>query len=245
MFSDTFIERLSEASHITALSGAGASAESGVPTFRDPDGLWQKVDAGKMATLEGFRGDPITVQSWYAARRRTALSVEPHAGHYALAELERIASRFSLITQNVDGLHARAGNRNLIEIHGSLLEYECVSCGQECPPLETTLDDDEPAFCACGGLVRPSVVWFGEMLDPARLERAWSAASDCDVFLSIGTGAEVYPAAELPLLAKRNGAFVVEINPGPTAISPVVDESIKGPAGKVLPALVEKLAQVN
>jgi NAD-dependent deacetylase len=195
--------------------------------------------------MSGFLSNPVRVQSWYSARSHNVLVAEPHAGHYALAELERIVPRFTLVTQNVDGMHTRAGNRNVVEIHGSLLSHRCVSCGRSCPPLNVEPTAQEPARCECGGLVRPSVIWFGEMLDADLMERATNAATDCDVFISVGTGAEVYPAASLPLVAADNGAYVVEVNPVKTVISDRVDESIRGRAGTVLPALVGRLAEVN
>lgn len=245
MFRKTFIERLVAAGHVVVLSGAGASAESGIPTFRDPEGLWAEFDPTELASMSGFLSDPVRVQSWYSARSRNVLRVEPHAGHHALVDLERLVPKFTLITQNVDGLHARAGNRNVLEIHGSLLKNRCVSCGDESPPLDVSPDAPEPARCECGGLIRPSVVWYGELLDPEVMREATAAAEDCDVFLSVGTGAEVHPAASLPLVAADAGAYVVEVNPRKTMISDRVDEAIRGPAGAVLPALLERLSEVS
>jgi len=241
MFSDTLIEKLNSASNVVALTGAGASAESGIPTFRDPDGIWKQFQPGELASMEGFRRDPIRVQAWYTARRETVLEAEPNAGHFALARLEQRVPNFTLISQNVDGLHARAGSVCLLELHGSLLDSICSECGKDSEPFDVAVDAEQPAKCECGGLLRPTVVWFGEMLNPSILERAWSAAAEADVFLSIGTGAEVHPAASLPLVAADNGAYVAEINPRRTAITGIVNEEVSAPAGIALPAIVNAL----
>jgi NAD-dependent deacetylase len=238
-FSPTFIERLSRATRVAALTGAGASADSGIPTFRDPEGLWTRYDATQLATADGFRGDPVLVQSWYSARRANVLAAQPHEGHLALAELEQLFESFLLITQNVDGLHTRAGSRNVVELHGSLLKAVCMECGEACEPLELGPSATSPTRCSCGGLVRPEVVWFGEMLEPVFLQAAERAATSCDIFLSIGTGADVFPAAALPILALKSGAYVVEINPRPTVLSSDVSEVVRGRAVEVLPALLD------
>ena len=245
MFSEAFLDRLASAKRVAVLTGAGASAESGIPTFRDPDGLWKQFKPGDLASMEGFRKNPLRVQAWYAARRANVLAAEPHAGHFALAELEKIVPEFTLITQNVDGLHERAGSKNIIRIHGSLLDFVCATCGENCASLGVSPEQEKPASCSCGGLVRPTVVWFGEMLDASLLEQASRAASECDVFLSIGTAAEVYPAAALPLIAADNAAFVLEINPRKTAISSGVSEVIRGTAGNVLPEILYSLDAVR
>lgn len=245
MFSQQLIDRLQSTDSVVVLTGAGASAESGIPTFRDPGGLWDRFDPTELASIGGFRSNPIRVQSWYSARRANVLRAKPHGGHIALAELEKGFGDFTLVTQNVDGLHSRAGSKNVIEVHGSLMTAVCISCGAACDPLDVSPEADRPQQCRCGGYVRPAVIWFGELLDPVTVERAWSAAAHCDVFLSVGTGADVYPAASLPLVAAQNGAYVVEINPHPTAISSRVDEKVSQPAGTALPELVKQLAQVN
>lgn len=241
MLSQVFIDRLTSATRVVALTGAGASAESGIATFRDPGGIWEQADPAQLASMSGFLQDPVRVQSWYSARRKNALAAEPHAGLFALAEIEKITPAFTLVTQNVDGLHGRAGSSDVIGIHGNILGSVCASCQQKCAPLDVSPDAVEPALCTCGGLVRPTVVWFGEMLDPSLLERASKAAAECDVFLSVGTGAEVQPAAALPLIAADHGAYVLEINPRPTAISSMVSEVVRGRAGDVLPAILESI----
>jgi NAD-dependent deacetylase len=170
------------------------------------------------------------------------MAAEPNDGHRALVDLERLLPRFMIVTQNVDGLHVRAGSQNVLEIHGSIIEARCMACGADCPPLTVSPDATVPARCSCGGLVRPSVVWFGEMLDEDLLEKARLATLECDVFLSVGTGADVYPAASLPLLALDQGAYVLEVNPAETAVSQIVHEVIRGTAANVLPEIV-RLAQ--
>ena len=245
MFSHALIERLVNATRVVVLTGAGASAESGVPTFRDPDGIWKQFEPGELASMEGFQRDPIRVQSWYTARRKAVEGAAPNAGHEALVDLEQRVPEFTLITQNVDGIHSRAGSKNLIEVHGSLLNSVCSRCGQACDSFDVDVDAEEAATCACGGLARPTVVWFGEMLDPDLLNQAWSASASCDVFLSVGTGAEVYPAAALPLVAMENGAYVAEINPRQTGISGRIHETITETAGAALPALVQTMETVH
>jgi len=245
MLSQEFIDRLTSAVRVVALTGAGASAESGIATFRDPGGIWEDVDPAELASMSGFLRDPVRVQAWYSARRRKALAAEPHAGLFALAEIEKIVPEFTLVTQNVDGLHRRAGSSKVLGIHGDILDSLCSTCGEECAPLDVSPNAGEPALCPCGGLVRPAVVWFGEMLDRTLLDRASKATTECDVFLSIGTGAEVQPAAALPLIAADHGAYVLEVNPRPTVISSMVSETVRGRAGEVLPAILQSLTVLN
>lgn len=232
------VEILRRATHVAALTGAGTSAESGVPTFRDAQtGLWAKYDPLELATPQAFRRDPRLVWEWYAWRRGLVAKAEPNAGHLALAALEKRAPRFTLITQNVDGLHQRAGNTAVIELHGNITRTKCADCARvvnEWPPT-----DEVPPRCPhCGGLLRPDVVWFNEMLPFDALSAARTAARDCDLFLSIGTSAIVQPAASIPLEAAEYGAVTVEINPHPTPLSRFVDYALAGPSGVILPALV-------
>ena len=246
LFSETLVERLARARRVGVLTGAGISAESGVPTFRDPDGLWQRFRPEELANVDAFLANPELVQGWYRHRRDVVERVEPNAGHRALAELERIVTArggaFELATQNVDGLHQRAGSRAVTELHGSIVTSRCIDCAA---PANGPQDASAPvARCsACGGLVRPDVVWFGEMLPEAALDRATRAAGVADVYLSIGTSSVVYPAAGLPALAKRSGAYVAEINPAPSEIAWQLDEQVPGAAGEVLPDLVARVAQ--
>ncbi len=238
MISATLEHMLAEARHIAVLTGAGVSAESGVPTFRTAGGLWAQYDPTRLATREAFEENPDLVWSWYSWRRGIIRGVQPNPGHFALAEAERLFPRFSLITQNVDNLHRRAGSREVHELHGNIEHSRCIACGRpypgdEAPPTETAL------HCECGGLIRPGVVWFGESLPETELDFAQQAALDCDLFLAVGTSGLVYPAAGLPLLAQRRGAYVVEINPEPSALARQLDECLQGPSGVILPLLIE------
>ncbi|NNF57083.1 MAG: NAD-dependent deacylase [Rhodothermaceae bacterium] len=246
-FSDALVERLAQARRVAVLTGAGISAESGVPTFRDPDGLWQQFRPEELANVEAFLRNPVLVQGWYAHRRAVVDGVEPNPGHRALAELEQMVVKkrgaFLLATQNVDGLHARAGSEHLIELHGTLTRSYCIACEREANETElAALESGDAAHCpACAGLLRPDVVWFGEMLPEGAMEHAAEAAAASDVFLSIGTSAVVYPAAGLPLIAKQAGAYVAEINPQRSDIAFRLDEHVRGKAGVVLPVLLERL----
>jgi NAD-dependent deacetylase len=229
---------LEGAGRVAVLTGAGISAESGIPTFRDAQtGLWAQFDPMQLASEEGFRADPPTVWRWYAWRRKLVAKAQPNAGHRALAQAAPRYRRFDLVTQNVDGLHARAGSRP-IELHGSIMRTQCLEgCGyvEEDPGQ---LPAGEPPRCPrCGHWLRPGVVWFGEMLDPADLEAAEQAASACDLMLVVGTSGLVYPAAGLPAVARRAGARVVIVNPGPTELDAQADAVVRGPAAEVLPAL--------
>lgn len=240
LFSDTLVQKLAEAERVAVLTGAGISAESGVPTFRDPDGLWQRFKPEELANIDAFMRNPVLVQGWYAHRREVVENVEPNPGHDALAALERLVPHFLLATQNVDGLHRRAGSQNIIELHGTITQSSCLDCGKiaTADELDAIGDDQEARCSACGGLLRPDVVWFGEMLPEGAMERSARAAAQADVFLSVGTSAVVYPAAGLPLVAKENGAYVAEVNVERSAIADALDEVVLGPSGEVLPALV-------
>ena len=233
------IDRLRGARTVTALTGAGVSAESGVPTFRDAQtGLWAQFDPAELATPSAFARNPKFVWDWYAWRRELVAGARPNPGHLALAALERRVPQFLLITQNVDGLHQAAGSTGVVELHGNIGRVKCSrACGTVARWAEATAD--EPPRCpACGAFLRPDVVWFEEMLPPEALAAADDAARQCDVLLVVGTAAEVYPAAALPHAAQQCGATVVEINPNRTALSDDVDHVLRGPAGVVLPALV-------
>ena len=234
------IDRLAPNARITVLTGAGVSAASGVPTFRGADGLWKNFRPETLATAEAFGRDPKLVWEWYAWRRSRIAACHPNPAHRVLADWSRRFPNFRLITQNVDGLHERAGTENTIRLHGSIWE---ISCWQGCANAprrwrdETLAFDELPPRCAhCSGLVRPAVVWFGETLDPAVVQQA-SQAAECDVFITIGTSAVVYPAAGFIDQARRQGAYSVEINPEATPASRTVDLAIREPAEKVLSAL--------
>jgi NAD-dependent deacetylase len=224
---------------VTVLTGAGVSQESGVPTFRDKDGLWQKFRPEELANMQAFLNNPGLVWEWYEHRRKVIREVRPNRGHEVLSRMQDFFGSFHLITQNVDGLHARAGSRDILEVHGNIMRSFCVDCGRFAPPefLENLKAGDRATCLECEGLLRPDVVWFGEMLPTEVWEKSQQAAAHCDLFLSIGTSAAVYPAAGLPLYAKECGAYVVEINPQETEISHLVDEVLSGPSAVVLPEL--------
>lgn len=230
---------LAKAHRVVALTGAGVSAESGIPVFRGAGGLWQQHRPEDLATPEAFARNPRLVWEWYDWRRARVAAATPNPAHLALVALEQSLSGFTLITQNVDGLHDRAGSRHMLKLHGDLWWLRCTGCGKEGRNTEVPLSDLPPR-CACGALMRPAVVWFGEALPSEALRAASEAATQAQVFLVIGTSALVQPAASLPLLARQHGARVVEINRERTALSAYVDISLCGAAGELLPQLVTK-----
>jgi NAD-dependent deacetylase len=232
------VETLRNAQSIAVLTGSGISAESGVPTFRDAQtGLWARYDPMDLATPEAFARDPRLVWEWYAWRRGLVEGAAPNSGHEALAQLERHVPEFVLITQNVDGLHRRAGSQRIIELHGNIMRSKC---SLEAVILEPGEDDrDVPPSCPrCGASLRPDVVWFGEMLPQEALEEAFESAQNCDLFFSIGTSSLVQPAASLPFEALRSAVAVVEINLDETPLSRHAEYALRGRVGEVLPALV-------
>lgn len=232
------ISTLRRAQRVTVLTGAGVSAESGVPTFRDAQtGLWAQYDPQELATPQAFRRNPKLVWEWYEWRRELIGAAEPNPAHHALAEMERRVPTFTLITQNIDNLHAEAGSRNLIELHGNIRRNKCFEEDRIVTGWEPAAEP--PPRCPhCGGPIRPDVVWFGEALPPDALRAALAATRACDVFLSVGTSALVHPAAALPLEAAESGARTVEVNPDETPVSVWMDHRLSGPAGELLPALV-------
>ncbi len=230
-------EWLRAASSVAALTGAGISAESGIPTFRGAGGLWRQFRPEELATPEAFARDPGLVWEWYAWRRELIAGAQPNPGHRALAELEQGKPQFALITQNVDGLHERAGSRNVLKLHGDIWISRCNDCGRERRDGQAPLEELPPR-CECGGLLRPGIVWFGEALPASVWQAAEKAAQTAEVFLVIGTSAVVYPAAGLVWLARSAGAKVVEINPEETPLSGQADRSLRGSAGELLPRLL-------
>lgn len=242
---DRLIEKLRTAEHIVVLTGAGISAESGIPTFRQAQtGLWAKYDAQELATPEAFQRHPKLVWAWYEWRRSLVRSASPNGGHYALAQLEQQCPHFALITQNVDGLHQEAGSVNVIELHGNLRRNKCFTNGHPVDPGKEILapDAEEPPRCPqCQSLLRPDVVWFGEALPASSLRDAYAAAQTCQLFLAIGTSAVVHPAASIPYAAMESGALTVEINPERTALTPHVDFALQFPAGQILPRLISRV----
>jgi NAD-dependent deacetylase len=227
--------RLAAAGAVCVLTGSGISAESGLPTFRGVGGLWQDRRVEELASPAGFAREPRLVWNWYDERRRAHARVEPSAAHVALAALERSVPRFTLVTQNVDSLHRRAGSRNVLELHGSLREARCTRCGER-RPFDDGFDLDAIAH-DCGGMWRPDIVWFGEALPRDALEAAFAAARAADVMLVIGTSGVVQPAASLATKRCTN-AYVIEINPEETVLTPLVDRSIRAGASAVLPQLL-------
>jgi NAD-dependent protein deacetylase/lipoamidase len=235
---------LQDAESVAILTGAGISAESGVPTFRGTGGLWRNYSPEQLATPEAFERDPALVWKWYDWRRGLIHEARPNAGHVALAELERrltkdgrLPEAFSLITQNVDGLHDRAGSRHILKLHGDIWLLRCVGCGREEINEQVPLAELPPR-CSCGALLRPGVVWFGEALPPEVWEQAEQAAQHAKVFMVIGTSGVVYPAAGLVETARRSGAKVVLINPEATALNYAATWALLGPSGEISRRLV-------
>jgi NAD-dependent deacetylase len=238
---DDLVEALRSAERVVVLTGAGISAESGVPTFREAQtGLWQQYDPRELATPQAFARNPRLVWEWYQWRRQLIDQAKPNAAHYALVDLEQHIPQFLLITQNIDGFHWAAGSRDMVEIHGNIARTKCFDEGVL---VDTWHDTGEipPRCYHCGGQLRPDVVWFGEGIPEHALHPALAACATAELFLSIGTSAVVAPAASFPLIAKRNGAKVVEINPDQTSVSMMADWSLRGKAGEFLPMLVRRL----
>ncbi len=231
---------------VVVLTGAGVSAESGIRTFRDTmEGLWKDFDPGRLATPEAFAADPEMVTRWYDHRRLGVLAAEPNPGHHALAEWERAVigrgGAFTLLTQNVDRLHHRAGSRNVIELHGSIVVWRCVRTGRKHEPPPVPFERfPPPSPHAAGACLRPDVVWFGEMLPTAAVAAADRAVQDCDLFVSVGTSAVVYPAAGYAYAAAARGVPVAEINRDATPLSESIRWSIRGRSGEVLPTLLRR-----
>jgi NAD-dependent deacetylase len=231
---------LSKDTKVVILTGAGISVESGVPTFRGEEGLWKKFRPEELATFDAFMANPQLVWEWYEYRRKIIEEIKPNPGHMALVDFQSYFDKFDLITQNVDGLHHQAGSKKITELHGNIKRNKCIRCGEKYEDLKKALPGIPPK-CSCGGNIRPDVVWFGEMLPQDAIQYAFEVSSHCDLFFSIGTSAVVHPAASLPVIAKRNGAYVVEVNLSPTEISHLVDESLFGKSGEILPFLVKLL----
>jgi NAD-dependent deacetylase len=233
------IQFLRKVERVAALTGAGVSQESGLRTFRDAQtGLWSQYKPTELASPEAYERDPKLVWDWYAWRREAIKGVRPNPGHYALVDMAQHVSDFSLITQNVDGLHRIAGSPRLVELHGNIQRVKCSSCGQQAETWEEA-NGDVPRCETCGALLRPDVVWFGESLPRSELESAVEAARTCHVFFSIGTSGVVQPAASLAYAAHNRGAVVVEINAEPTPLTEKVDFALHGKSGEILPALVQ------
>jgi NAD-dependent deacetylase len=238
--SDSRLRRALQSDRIAVLTGAGISAESGIPTFRGDEGLWKKFKPEELASMDAFMANPELVLEWYRFRRGKMTEARPNPGHLALARWQERVKDFCLITQNVDGLHQKAGSREINELHGNIWRDRCMDCEKRYEAAEVEIADALPE-CECGGRLRPDVVWFGEWLPPGAMESASAKAAESELFLSIGTSAVVRPAADLPMVAKRNGSYLVEINPEPTPLSGMADSTLFGAAGEILPALLEVL----
>lgn len=235
---------LSRSVSVAVSTGAGMSKESGIPTFRDaPNALWEQYDPQELASPGGFLKNPALVWNWYNDRRTMIAKAEPNPGHHAIAELAELFERFTLITQNIDNLHRRAGSADVIEIHGNIFRYKCFE--NEHPCEEPFEGDDLPPRCSCGSMIRPDVVWFGEQLSEDRIRQAFEALHACDILLIVGTSGTVVPAAYFPSIAKQHGAGIIEINPERSHITHESDVFVQGPAGEVLPRVVARLKELR
>lgn len=230
-----WLEKLSSSKFLVVTTGAGISAESGIPTFRGEDGLWKSHRAEELATPYAFNNSPELVWEWYNWRREIIQTKSPNKGHYAIAELENIFPNFLLITQNVDDMHRKAGSKKIIELHGNIFRNKCSKCGKQYSHTSAK----ELLYCDCKGVLRPDVVWFGESIP--QIEEAFDKSSQCDFMIVVGTSGLVEPAASLPRFAKENGAFVLEINISETPITFIADYSIFDKAGTALSDLVDKM----
>jgi NAD-dependent deacetylase len=246
MFNPDMLNALRKARHIAVFTGAGVSAESGIPTFRDAQtGLWKQFDAARLASPQGYRADKALVWGWYEWRRMKVLQAAPNPAHFAIAELADQTEKLTVITQNVDDLHERAGSVGVIHLHGSLHKPRCFACAR---PYQFSSDIPvepadgrrlEPPRCTkCNGRIRPGVVWFGEVLPEAEWQRAKIIMRNCDTLISVGTSSLVWPAAQLPIDAVRYGATVIQINPDETSLDSIAHFNLRGKAGDILPRLV-------
>lgn len=235
--------KLADAKSLLVITGAGISAESGIPTFRGSDGLWRNYRAEELATPRAFERDPVVVWQWYDWRRGIIGKARPNPGHLAVKDLEDMFPHFLLITQNVDGLHARTGIGNIIEIHGNLWRVRCVRDGRESMLMDVPLKEIPPR-CGCGALLRPDVVWFGESIPGEALRRSFHALETCDALLVVGTSGVVHPVASFPEEVKGNGGLVIEVNMEETPITRLADVSLFGPSGDILPEIVKELKKI-
>ena len=232
---ESVTNKLSNAKKIVFVTGAGISQESGIPTFRGKDGLWRNYDAMKLATIDAFNDNPKLVWEWYNERRKNILSAEPNLGHKAIAELEKFV-KVVVLTQNIDGLHQRAGSTEVLELHGSIIKIKCTVCNFKSEVLSEFAD--MPPLCKCGNILRPDVIWFGESLPQDIWQQAMIHANNCDVMIIAGTSLAVSPANILPIYAKQNKATLIEINPEKTIMSSDVDLSIRNTSAMTLPEIV-------
>jgi len=241
MVPEELINFLRKAKKVSVLTGAGISAESGIPTFRGEDGLWKKYRAEELATPQAFAKDPVLVWEWYNWRREIIGKAKPNMGHITIAKWEKIFPSFWVITQNIDGLHRLAGSKNIVELHGNIWKVRCTREGIVMENRDVPLKEIPPKCENCGALLRPHVVWFGESLSIEDIEMAEEISNSSDVMFVVGTSSVVYPAASLPFLTKRRGGIVVEINISETTLTPYADFFFKGKAGEILPEIDSRL----
>lgn len=236
----SFINRLLEAKSVVFFTGAGISSESGIPTFRGKDGIWNKLKPEELANFDAFMKNPGMVWEWYSHRKKVVHDSQPNNAHLAIAEMQNIFDKVAVVTQNIDNLHRRAGSNNIYELHGNIERNYCIKC-KTVYNGELPFEGKIPKCTKCGGLIRPDVVWFGEYLPQDQFSASDLAARECDVFFVVGTSAVVFPAASLIYTARDSGAYIVEVNIEETGISYLADQSFYGEAGRILPLIVERL----
>lgn len=244
-FSSAFTDKLASAKSIVFFTGAGISAESGISTFRGKDGIWNKLRPEELASFDAFMKNPDMVWEWYQYRRKIINESQPNAGHSAIAGFEKYYEKVSVVTQNVDNLHGRAGSKTIFELHGNIERNYCVKCKTFYNSADYQFKDKTPKCEKCGGLVRPDIVWFGEMLPQDVFAGAEKAAELSDICFVVGTSAVVYPAAYIPITAKKNGSFIVEINIEATELTGSADLSVFGKSGEILPMILEKVKELK
>lgn len=244
-FASEFIDKLASAKSIVFFTGAGISAESGISTFRGKDGIWNKLRPEELANFNAFMKNPDMVWEWYQYRRKIVNESSPNAGHTAIAGFKKYFEKVSVVTQNVDNLHGRAGSKNIFELHGNIERNFCVKCNTFYNNIDYRHSDKAPKCEKCGGLVRPDVVWFGEMLPQEVFADAEKAAEWSDICFVVGTSAVVYPAAYIPITAKKNGSYIVEINIEATELTRLADYSLFGKSGEILPLILEKVKEIR
>lgn len=244
-FPKEFRQILQNAEKVVVFTGAGMSAESGIPTFRGEDGIWKKLRPEELANFNAFMKNPELVFEWYQHRRNIIEKCEPNPGHYAIAEMEKHFKKVTIVTQNIDALHHRAGSKNILELHGNITRNYCLSCNTFYNSNEIKFIERKPICENCGGLVRPDVVWFGEGLPQDIWNEAEQAAKFCDLCIIVGTSGVVYPAAYIPMYAKEANAYVVDINISPSELSSRCDLFLSGKSGEILPLIVEEIKNMK
>lgn len=233
-------EKIKDLDKFVFLTGAGISKESGIPTFRGSEGLWRKYDPMKLASISGFYKDPKLVWEFYKYRQELLYNCSPNLGHVSIANFEKIKEESYVLTQNIDGLHEKAGSKNIIELHGNILKVECTKCNFKDKIIKQIIEEPLPPICKiCKSGLRPSVILFGEPLNHDVWDKAEQISNNCDVMFIIGTSLNVGPVNQLPLYAKRNGAILIEVNPEPTIFTQIMDYSVQGSATEMLPQLLE------